>query len=159
MMMMWRKEIKLIDEQYVESFCDQYKELVPGWVVNDRGILIIKSLLRKYSYAQLISALESAVEKLKFNDELIATSETASQVLTNISKIAAFKTLPEVEQRIRYIRGIIRNRMYCNEVLCLSLLKDSVESGADIEELEYIAKSARNWTEWRLIMDRKIHNG
>lgn len=159
MMMMWSKEIKLIDEQYVESFCDQYKELVPGWVVNDRGILIIKSLLRKYSYAQLISALESAVEKLKFNDELIATSETASQVLTNISKIAAFKTLPEVEQRIRYIRGIIRNRMYCNEVLCLSLLKDSVESGADIEELEYIAKSARNWTEWRLIMDRKIHNG
>lgn len=159
MMVKWRQEIKLIDEQYVESFCDQYKELVPGWRINDRGILIVKSLLRKYSYAHIVSALESAVDKLQFNDDLIATSETASQVLTNISKIAAFKTLPEVEQRIRYIRGIIRNRMYCNELTCLSLLKSSLDAGIDIEELEDIAKSARNWTEWRRIMERIVHNG
>ena len=159
MMMKWRQEIKSIDEQYVESFCNQYSELVPGWVLNEQGIKIVKSLLRKYSYPRLIEALEISVEKLEFTEELKATQDTASQVLTNISKIAAFKKLPEVEQRIRYIRGIVRNRMYCNESVCLSLLKDAIAADADIEELTEIAKSAKNWTEWRGIMEEIINHG
>lgn len=159
MMMKWRQEIKSIDDQYIESFCNQYKELVPGWVINERGNLIVKSLLRKHSYSHLIDALETAAEKLEFNDELLATEDTASQVLTNVSKIAAFKKLPETEQSIRYIRGIVRNRMYCNETVCLSLLKDAVVAGVDIEELTDIAKNAKNWTEWRSVMEEIIHHG
>lgn len=160
MMMKWRKEIKLIDEQYIESFCSQYSELVPGWIINERGIITVKSLLRKYSYIELIVALEDAAKKLEFNDDISATQETASQVLTNVSKILAFKKLPETEQRIRYIRGIIRNRMYCNESTCLSLLKDAVALGIGLETLSDIAKSARNWTEWLEIMEGIIdHHG
>lgn len=159
MMMKWRQEIKSIEEQYVENFCNQYSELVPGWVLNEQGIKIVKSLLRKYSYSHLIESLETSAEKLEFTEELKATQDTASQVLTNISKIAAFKKLPEVEQRIRYIRGIVRNRMYCNESVCLSLLKDAIAADADIEELTEIAKSAKNWTEWRGIMEEIINHG
>lgn len=160
MMMKWRKEIKLIDEQYIESFCGQYSELVPGWMINERGIITVKSLLRKYSYIDLISALEDAAKKLEFNEEVSATPETASQVLTNVSKILSFKKLPEAEQKLRYIRGIIRNRMYCNESICLSLLKDAVASGIDIETLSDIAKSAKSWTEWREVMEGMIdHHG
>lgn len=152
MMMQWRKEIKSIDDQYVESFCDQYKELVPGWSLNERGVLTVKNLLRKHTYQDLVSALETAAEKLELNDDFTATSESASKVLTNVSKIASFKKLPEIEQKLRYIRGIVRNRMYCNESVCLPLLKEAYEAGIDLEELTDIAKNSKNWTEWRTIM-------
>lgn len=159
MVMQWRKELKAIDDQYVESFCNLYSELVPGWSLNDRGILIVKNLLRKHSYEHLVDALEAAIEKVELNDDLKATEETAAPVLTNVSKIAAFKKLPETEQRLRYIRGIVRNRMYCNESICISLLKEAAETGIDLEELSDIAKSAKNWTEWRNIMQEVISHG
>jgi len=41
----------------------------------------------------------------------------------------------------------------------LSLLKDAVVVGVDIEELTDIAKNAKNWTEWRSFMEEIIHHG
>lgn len=159
MMINWRKELRFIDEQYIKDFCETYSELVPGWDLNEQGIKIVKSLIKKYSYINVIESLNIAADKLEFDENLNATQETASQVLTNISKIASFKKLPDKEQKIRYIRGIVRNRMYCNEVDCLSLLKDAVSLNVDIEELTDIAKNAKNWTDWRLTMIRVINNG
>lgn len=159
MMIKWREEIKDIDDQYVNDFCDVYSDLVQGWSLNEQGIKIVKSLIRKYSYSNVMEALNISVDKLEFDERSNVTQNSASQVLTNISKIAAFKKLPDEEQRIRYIRGIVRNRMYCNESVCLSLLKDALVSRVDIEELTDIAKSARNWTDWRSIMEGVINNG
>lgn len=67
--------------------------------------------------------------------------------------LARAARMPKSERELLYIRGICRNRFhYCNDHICLDLLKEASECGVDVETLSRVAKQSRNWTEWRLEM-------
>jgi hypothetical protein len=59
---------------------------------------------------------------------------------------------PEDSKRLYYIRGILRNRLsehgaaYWDEEKALRYLRNAVERGASVSELEEHAKKAMNWS-------------
>jgi hypothetical protein len=157
MMMQWRKELKSLDQEYIDIFCSHYHEKLAGWSLNDKGLETVKKLIKKFQLTILLDAIEKASEKLLFNDDFVVTKESASSFLNDISKIASYLSLPDHEQKLRYIRGIVRNRMYCNDATCMSLLKDAYQSGLSIEELTDIAKTSKHWTEFRGVLEGFIY--
>lgn len=157
MMMQWRKELKNLDQEYIDIFCKNYHEKLVGWTINDNGLEIVKKLIKKFQLSILLDAIEKASEKLVFNDDFIVSKESAPNFLTDIQKISSYLSLPENEQKLRYIRGIVRNRMYCNDVTCMSLLKQAYQGGLSIEELTDIAKNSKNWSEFRSVIEAFIY--
>jgi hypothetical protein len=58
--------------------------------------------------------------------------------------------------QLYYIRGILRNRIYCDDQLSMSLMKDAISRNASIESLTKIAKECKNWTEWKDVVSSFI---
>ena len=57
-----------------------------------------------------------------------------------------------------YIRGILRNRVYCNEQVCMLLMRKAHKLNIDLEDVETLAKECVNWTEWRTALDDYIND-
>jgi hypothetical protein len=47
-----------------------------------------------------------------------------------------------------YIRGILRNRHYCNDRKAIELLEEAFDAGIPIEDLKSDALASRSWTAW-----------
>lgn len=48
-----------------------------------------------------------------------------------------------------YTRGIVRNRMYCNDRVAKEILEEAYELGIPTEASRKVALNARNWTKWK----------
>ncbi len=51
-----------------------------------------------------------------------------------------------------YIRGIIRNRCYCNDQKCIKLLEEAFQAGIHIEDMKQLALTTKSWTTWHRTM-------
>lgn len=151
MMLSWREGLKTIDDELQQRVIDAWTAVTPGWHLNDAGIVSIRKMLKTYSIVEVLDAIDTVSENyLRIGDDGLATEESVIEAWQKIPALCRVARMPEEERSLLYIRGICRNRFhYCNDRICLELLKEAHSYGVESEELSEIAKQSRNWTEWR----------
>lgn len=147
MMIQWRDSMKEMDSDVVDLVVSEIEEQIPGRTVNDTGRKKVRSWLKKYSFEQIMDAIEKAAEKNLSGPEI--NDETAGSFFEAIPKILYVSRLPEEKRLVYYARGIVRRRMYCNDKVFFILVNGAVDRGMEISEVIELAKTAKNWTEFR----------
>lgn len=155
MMLKWRDAIKDISTAELDEFCIRFKTESCGWVLNESGKKLASDAIKKFGLNNVLDGLEEATKKVSRVDGKLG-QEDADLLLQWTKKFATYFSRPEQERKLFYIRGIVRNRHYCNEIACLKFLKTAVAAGVDLEELTEIAKSSKNWSNWQSMMDDAI---
>lgn len=154
MMLAWRDSLQGLDEELVEETAARLEKYIPGNTINEAGKNNIRKWLKKYSFEEIMAAAEIADEKLPTSPD----QEEIQAFFFSIPKLCAVKRLPEEKQRLRYARGILRNRIYVNEKQVMQLMERAVGAGLDAEDLIEYAKEVPNWTAFRAEMEA-IANG
>lgn len=149
MMLKWRDELAKFDSDVVSIIVESIQSLMCGSTINDHGKSSIKKWLKKYTVEEILDAAQIAEQKEVSDSELFSL----------IPKICQTKRLPEDDQKIRYARGILRNRLnYINENMALNLMKAAAGVGADGDILISIAKQVPSWAAFKAEME-SILNG
>lgn len=158
MMVEWQKTLVDLDKQEVEVTVDFINSLLQGRRLNECGIEKIKKSIKRFGLQEVFeSARISAAEYLVFDEETGRHTELSStKFIDYIPKIAMSRKrtsekpyLPD----LYYIRGILRNRMYCKDWEALKILEEAYLAGNEIELLKSIATNSKNWTEWKSNME------
>lgn len=157
MMLSWRDGLKGLEGETYARFHDAWTTHFPDWSINEHGEKKVKALIKSVGILHALDALDVAVER--YFDES-KEAETVGEVFAKFQGIAKAMMLPEDGRQLLYIRGICRNRFaYVNEKACIALLREAYEAGVTIEALTEIAKTERNWTNWRNEMNALISEG
>ena len=154
MMMEWQRGLRDLTEDTITELCNNWEELAPGFVVNDSGKKNIRKWLRRFSVAEITSAMNIAAEQyLEFEEEDLVTGgswELAFEKISGICRVTRdSKNNPDIKE-MYYIRGILRNRLsYFDNVQGLQYLKNARSWGVDMETLRFIAYQVRSWTAFK----------
>ena len=161
MMFQWQKGLLELDDEVVKQLSDFWSEQVENYSLNENGVKSLKKLRRRFSVGEIMEAMKLSTEQyLAYDENDSPIQETVERAWQKVGGICNTKKLqkdnPEA-QRVYYIRGILRNRLnYCNDNMALQLLRQAVELGAGIENLENHAKEVKNWTQWRTAIENFI---
>lgn len=153
MMISWRDGLKSLKDDVVDVVVAKIEECITPFTVNDNGRKAVKRWLRIYKVEEILDAIDFAADK-KLTQEV--THELTGEFFDYIPRIAATKRKPPEEQRILYIRGILKNRIYVNQNHVMSYLKAWVSYGLDLDELTEFAKVVPNWTSFKLWMTERL---
>lgn len=159
MMLEWRNSMNDIKEKQVDAFNDRLSYLT-NHTLNAIGEKTISKLLVKFNLIELLDALDRSYEQYaEFDEEGKVKHSAVDKMFEKIPGIAYYikNPQPEYMKRLYYIRGIVRNR--CNwfdEDKAILYLKQAHENGAEIEELQFIAQTAKNWSDWVSQMDEYV---
>lgn len=161
MMLQWHRGLEAERHYERDALAERWSELVNPFALTDSGLRAAEKYLRSFSLADLLSAMDVAVSQyVKRDDNGEPIGESVNLAWSKIPGIARISKLPAEERGLYYVRGICRRRFnYCNEYECLQMLREATWVGADIEELKHIAKTARNWTDWKEWMTDVIDQG
>lgn len=154
MMLAWRDSLKDLNNEAMELVVGHIEANMDGFTVNDTGRKSILKWMKRFSVEELFTATDISSERLPPNPD----HDDINSYFDAIPKICSAKRLPEGEQRLRYARGILRNRIYVNEKLVIPLMSAAVEAGMDPEDIVEYAKVTKSWTEFRLEMEA-VANG
>jgi len=157
MMLEWREGIRSIKDDYVRAVIDAFEiGLDHQWKVNEHGERNARRWVNKFDLTEILEAIDISIDRyVRYNgDEL--NSDSANKAFTKVPGIIYNRRRPEDERELFYIRGIIRNRMYCNERYCMQLLRKANELGCSNAKLKQMVFDAKNWTEWRSEMENMI---
>ena len=153
MMFQWQKGLLDIDDQVVSKLSEYWSEQVPGFSLNENGIKMLRRLKRKFGVDEIMTAMKIASEQYLEYVDRKPTKDSVELAWKKVGGICTIRRREKdnpSEQRLYYIRGILRKRLsYLNEGMALQLLRAAVDANASLESLENHAKSVRNWTEWR----------
>lgn len=145
MLLRWREGLDSLAGAELQSVIDRVEsEMGDAAYLNEMGEKKIAQWLKKFSVSELFEAIDEASSM-----RIIESDEDASWFIDMIPKVAAMRRKPATERRLYYIRGILRRRAYCNDERAMELMRGAIEAGADIQWIEDVAKSVRNWTEFR----------
>lgn len=152
MMIEWRKELLEIEQLAFDHIKDFWAGST-GTSLNHDGEMEMKQWIKKYSWSEVVEALEiSTNQYLK--------TEPGTDVFTHASVEKAFEYIGRIcrsrakdkekpyLQKLYYIRGILRNRIgICvPEWLVLCWMEKALLSGKyTLDSLEDLAKSVNNW--------------
>lgn len=156
MMAEWHKSLLELKDDEINVVYEVWKAAVPGYSINQNAVDTVREWLNKYGLELVLDSLKTSVAQyLKFeNGE--PTRESVNKAYLYIPRICSVKKYQVDTPYIKdafYIRGIVRNRMYCNEWKALQLIKDALQLGAEVSYLKDIALKASNWTAWREEME------
>lgn len=152
LMMQWQKGLLAIDRSAEQEAAAFWSELVSPYQLNEVGLQSISKILLKHSLGDVLEAMRTSVRQYVEISEGKPTSESVEKAWNYVGRICNFRKSAAEKPYLRellYVRGIIRNRMYCDDQVALELLEDVHLSGVSVEELKAVAKAARNWTQWR----------
>ena len=149
MMMEWRSGLRDIDDSVFDTACDYY-ENATGYSLTQSGEKTFRKTIKKYGLSTVLDVIDIAVEQYAVydGDEYI-TEQSIGKVFDMIDKVCNMKVVEKEKPYIKellYIRGIVRNRMYCNDPVALKLLERAHLAGASIQGLKDVALTVRNWT-------------
>ena len=155
MMIEWRESLNNLDDDIAQKIADYFGGQA-NCDVNETGLKKIKQWTKKFTYQQILEAVELSVNQYVKNG---ANDET-NKAFDMVPRICAAKKRQtetgEDLSHLYYIRGILRNRVYCNDQVAIQLLKEANELCIAESELKEIALTSANWTEWRETMQELI---
>lgn len=158
MMMEWREGLKGIEQDKLDIAVKLFNDHLQTSSLNESGEKYIKTALKKHPFEKVLDAIELSCESyLKLDDDGNDCSESVTKALQKIQGVIRNKERPEYMQKLFYIRGIVRNRMYCNERVAIGLLQEAHAQGVDVGYLEEIAKDENTWGGWKERMEGLIY--
>ena len=154
MMLEWRDELKGFDNEVAQSVADYFEQSIDDAAqVNEVGLKNINKWLKRFELHELLQAIDD-LNPIYTKDKTL----DAGAMFANIPKVANFNRKGETEKSACYIRGILRNRIsYVDYQKSLYWLTQAIEQGIDVEELKELAKTVKNWTEFRNAMEEYLH--
>ena len=154
MMLEWRDELKDFDNEVAQSVADYFEQSIDDAAqVNEVGLKNINKWLKRFELHELLQAIDD-LNPIYTKDKTL----DAGAMFANIPKVANFNRKGETEKSACYIRGILRNRIsYVDYQKSLYWLTQAIEQGIDVEELKELAKTVKNWTEFRNAMEEYLH--
>lgn len=148
MLLQWKQELlKLADTEF-DGFHDYWHTLSKGYRLNESGAQEAKVLLSKYGLNNCLAATDFVAKQFVVGPDGTPTSQSVNDAWRAFPKCVKFLSRPKEEQRLYYIRGILRNRMNYVGPNVLNDMKDWIEVGFPIEEIEKQAKRCRNYTQF-----------
>jgi hypothetical protein len=152
MMLSWREGLSAIDEQQIDAFNTEF-ERYTDCHLNEHGRAKVKRWLKHNDLNTLLDALDASIETYykggsddpDENNRL--AGEAFNRVLSIIRGKAKYADKPHMRD-LFYIRGILRNRCYCNDRKAIDLLEEAYEAGIHIEELKELTLRTKSWTTW-----------
>lgn len=158
MMVAWRQGVKSIKDSEIDALSEHWKDLLNGkYYLNASGQQGLRKLVRKFGLNAVMDAMTLVVENyVKVSADGTYDHETVQHAYRKVGGVCALATMPEDKRRLYYIRAIVRNRMYCNEITAQNVLEAGLAAGVPVDEMERAAKQARNWTGWLDWMDDLI---
>jgi hypothetical protein len=165
LMIEWQKGLAALEEETVSMLSQVWQELTPGFMLNDKGKVQIKNLMRKYSVQEIIDAMRYCAERnLVMEAKGLLTHESVNKAFGYIGRTCAFNRQvvekPYI-QNLYYIRGILRNRFrlgQSGEWESLRLLKNAYENEhRTLDDLNEMALSAQGWDQWRKAIEGTRH--
>lgn len=148
MMLEWRNGLKQEHDFSVEVVADAWRDVAPGWGLNDRGRKTAKLLIKKYGLSKVLDAIDVAADSyIKRGDSGNATEDSQALGWGKLAGILALQSMPADHKRLFYIQGILRNRLNYVAPDAVTQMKDVLEC-VTVAEIEAKAKVARNWTEF-----------
>jgi hypothetical protein len=155
MLFEWQKGLLNIEANTVAELSGLWSKMVPGYQINKNGESGLRKLLTKFSIGEIIDAMTITTSQyLKYKDgNETPTHESVELAWKKIGGICVCrrrdKDNPNLS-RIYYVRGILRKRgLYVNEKNIITMLRDAVLVGVDIEKIVGLAKAVGNWSEFR----------
>jgi 5-methylcytosine-specific restriction endonuclease McrA len=152
LMMQWRESLRDLDRDVVDRLADYWNAHTPGWSVNDNGKRKIRKWLQTFTVEEICAAMDvSATSYLEFDTENTANAESVAIAFDKVLGICRVNKASEKEpdlKQLYYIRGILRNRIlgYFNDGMALQYLKNARSWDVDIEDLDSIARTVKNWS-------------
>lgn len=161
MMMEWQRSLLDLEEQTVTmlvNFCD---DLTPGYGLTESGINSLKKWVKRFGFEEVVEAIKISHNQYleyKPNNPDSLTEKSVSKAFCYIPRICVnrkkFKDEPYL-RRLHYIRGILRNRLpYVNEHQSIELMRDAVQYGIPVQDIEDLSKVIKNWTEFRDTLEK-----
>lgn len=152
MILQWRDELKKFDGELLMEVVSRVEDKVCS-TVNDKGLSIIKGWLTKFELNELLQAIDDVREIYSKDGEL-----DSEKMFSSIPKVAFFNRKGDDEKAVRYIRGILKNRIsYIDERKALDWMMQAVECGISTDELKQVALDVRTWTQFRQAMEDLIN--
>lgn len=155
MMIEWRESLNNLDDDIAQKIADYFGGQA-NCDVNETGLKKIKQWTKKFTYQQILEAVELSVNQYVKK----GTNDETNKAFDMVPRICAAKKRQtetgEDLSHLYYIRGILRNRVYCNDQVAIHLLKEANELCIAESELKEIALTSANWTEWRETMQELI---
>lgn len=150
MMLNWRDELKDFNNEVAQSVADYFEKFVDGVAsVNEMGLGFINKWLKRFEVSELLQAIDD-LNPIYTKDKHLDTSV----MFDNIPKIANFNRKGDAEKTACYIRGILRNRIsYVDYQKSVAWLVEALNNGVDEDDLKELAKTVKNWTQFREAME------
>lgn len=154
MMLAWRESMADLDEEYVNAFDAVFSEHT-NCTLNDHGRKMVKGWLKRHDLNTLIDALEAAIATYYKDGDTDPEQNNilAGKALNMTPRIVASQRANSDKPWMKdlfYIRAIARNRFsYHRDDISIVLLKRAFEAGIHLDDLKDLAKTARNWSQWK----------
>ena len=167
MMFEWKKSLEQLGDFTSELLVEYVESKIAPYTLNETGMRNISALLKKFEIDDIFDAIDQGVKShLKYGFDGQLTKNSVETFLNKLGGIAAYRKMPLVEQKMHYIKGICRNRFgYWDDKRGLAILSKYIKALReygwtedrilkDLEgEASDLAKTAKNWTEWRGTME------
>ena len=155
-MLAWREGLAGIDEQQIDAFNAEFSKAT-NCTLNEHGRAKVKRWLKHNSLSDLLDALDTSLATYFKNgdDDPEENNRMAGDAFNRVLSIIRGKTKYADRPYMRdlfYIRGIIRNRCYCNDQKAIMLLEEAYDAGIHIDDLKRLALAATSWTSWHRTM-------
>lgn len=159
MLLSWREGLASLDDECADAFDDVFSART-GCSLNEFGRQKFKTWLKKHDLKDLLEGLESALdtyykggdaEDADNNNRMAGRAFDMTLRIINSRKANADK--PWMKD-LFYVRAIARNRFnHFRDDVAIVLLKRAFSADVHIEDLKDLAKTARNWTQWKNTME------
>lgn len=145
MLLEWRTGLQTIKDdeackisEFISTLTNDKESL------SEFGLKNMRKHIKKFGLQEIFDATEIAFDKYYFGD-----NESCNIAIKKIPAIAFMNTQPEYKKQISYIKGILRNRVYCNDAVCTQILEQFHQLNGNMKSVINLAKNVRNWTEFK----------
>lgn len=168
LMLEWKKSLTEFEDEKVTMVSDYWTSMMNPYSLNENGLKSLEELMKKFPIEDILESIDIANKKyLAFDENGKITKESVELAFNKVGGICALKNMPELKQKLAYIKGICRNRFsYWDNKKGSIILNNYVNAlkGADWSderitkdlEKEVIPKSieSKNWTQWRELLEK-----
>lgn len=142
MILEWKTGLNDIKSEEVEKVMDYMKNLCDHkYTLSDFGIKKMKTHLKKFGLQSILESIDIAFDK--YYDDTI---EGHAKAINKVPAIAYMNTQPKHVKDIAYIKGILRNRVYCNDKIASEKLLRFHQLGGNLQSVLEYAKVVKHWT-------------
>lgn len=154
-LLQWRNEVSEIIDNEIDAIESIFKDSA-NCNFNPPGKYIIKKLIKRYGFEEVLDATDKSLSKY-YDARIPKSEEKAFDYISRICETKKrIKNNPELKD-LYYIRGIARNRFnYLNEKKTIIWLTKLFNYGVSIDTLKNISLNAKNWTQFRTILENKL---